>query len=75
MIGNARLAPSRLQECCEYFDGSRLPGTVGADEAEAVPLVNLKIEIAQRDQIAVAFCEIDSFDHDGHMILNSCVKR
>src|SRR5439155_13095820 len=66
-VRDARFAPRRLEQRGEDLDGGGLAGAVGADEAEAVALVDLEVEVRQRDQRAVALGEVDGLDYCGHV--------
>ena len=67
VIADAGLAPRGLEERGEDLNGGALAGAVGADEAEAVALVDLEVEVGQRDERAVALGQVDCFDHGRHV--------
>ena len=51
VIADPRLAPGRLEQGGQDADGRGLARPVGPDEAEALPVLDLQIEVVQRHQL------------------------
>src|SRR5438270_812812 len=74
-LSSARFAPGGLEKRGENFDGSGFSGAVRADEPEAIALVDLEVQVRQRDEGAVALRQVYGFDHYGHGGVPGCDCR
>ncbi len=68
------LAGRGLEEGGEDLDGGGFARAVGADEAEAVALVDGEVQGVERDEVVVALGQVDRFDH-GHGVVLSLLRR
>ena len=69
VIADARFAPGGLEERGEDFDGGGFAGAVGADETEAISLIDLEIEIGEGNEGSVSLGEVDGFYYSSHGVL------
>src|SRR4028119_365108 len=68
VVAESGLAPGGLEQGGQDLDGRALAGAVGADEAEAVALVDLQVQVGQRHERAVALGEVYRLNHSGHRV-------
>ena len=60
---DAGLAPAGLEQRRENLDRRGLARAVGADEAEALALLDGEVQVVQRHEVAVLPGEVDRLDH------------
>ncbi len=56
--GDGRRSGRGAQEGGEHLDRRRLPGAVGADEAEDIPLFQVEAEVIHRDQCLILLAQL-----------------
>ncbi len=55
------------QERCDDAHGCRFAGTVGTDEAEKVPFLQVQVDLSDRVHVAVFFGQVFSLDHRSNL--------